>query len=125
VSALAGAWRFGSVQDRVGGQAGGEGDVGGQMAPGRPAVGGVAHHVDGAPVQRGGEEVDQGAGLLGLGGAGLGDVQADRTGRQTWRARKGTAATIPTITKQLPRPMPSRPLAEPSCWYLAPWTFLP
>nr|WP_236706156.1 hypothetical protein [Frankia sp. ACN1ag] len=30
----------------------------------------------------------------------------------------GTATTIPTITKQLPRPMPSRPLAEPSCWFV-------
>jgi len=54
--------------------------VGGQLAPGRPAVGGVADHVDGAPVQRGGEQVDQGAGLLGLGGAGLGDVQAGQEG---------------------------------------------
>ncbi|MGH3158536.1 MAG: hypothetical protein ACRDNF_18455 [Streptosporangiaceae bacterium] len=37
------------------------------------------------------------------------------TGRHTCRARNGIATTIPTITKQLPRPMPSRPLAEPSC----------
>ncbi len=55
----------------------------------------------------------------------LGMCRRNRTGRQTRRAMNGTATTVPTITKQLPRPMPSRPLAEPSCWYFAPWTCLP
>jgi hypothetical protein len=40
--------------------------VGGEAAPGRSPVQSVAHHID------------QGAGLLGLGRAGLGDVQAEQ-----------------------------------------------
>lgn len=81
MSAFAGAWWLGSVQDRVGGQAGGEGNPSGQATPGRPPVQGVAHYVDDAVGQGLGEEVDHGSGLLGLGDAGLGYVQAKQDGQ--------------------------------------------
>src|SRR6266545_3698988 len=126
VSAPAGARGFGSVQDRVGGQAGGEGDAGGQAAPGRSALAGrrpPRGWCARAAPERGGRPWRGPARSWTL--PSWGCAGASSTGRQTWRARNGTAATTPTITKQLPRPMPSRPLAEPSCWYFAPWTFLP
>src|SRR6266508_1881858 len=123
VSAPAGARGFGSVQDRVGGQAGGEGDAGGQAAPGRSALAGRRHHVDGAPGQGLARRSTIARACSVLDAPVLGMCRRNSAGRQTWRARNGTAATTPTITKQLPRPMPSRPLAEPSCWYFAPCTF--
>jgi hypothetical protein len=55
----------------------------------------------------------------------LGMCKPNRIGRQIALVRNGTVITRPTTTKQFPRPIPSRPFAEPSWGQNTPWVFWP
>ena len=77
------------------------------------------------PVGERGQQPDQLAGLGGLDALVPGRCSRNSSGRHTLRSVKGTVTTSPAITKQFPRPIPSRPFADPSCCHAAPNTLRP